>query len=248
MADRQLFDRADADHRFHDLLLIAAFAANDANPADEARARGLTAACADCAELVLDLQAIAATTGQIAVPRRPRDFRLRPEDAQRLKPHGFGRVAAAFGGRRLQLARPLATGLTMLGIAGILVSSLPSFSLGGSAASAPQSGSSSVTAAAPERSNGIEFQGGPADGSVPGVDTAGGAPSGRTRDDRSPIAVAGQPASPVASARTVEAPAPTPQVPASSSPQLLRLASVVVLVGGLALLLVSSLATRGRLR
>jgi hypothetical protein len=136
VADRQLFDRPDADHRFHDLLLIAALAAGDLDQGDVARAKALAAGCPDCSALVADLRSIAAAIATSPVPTRSRDFRLTARDAERLRPHGFGRVRSVLDGRRLQLARPLATGLTMLGLVGVLVTSLPTFSLGG-AASAP---------------------------------------------------------------------------------------------------------------
>jgi hypothetical protein len=136
VADRQLFDRPDADHRFHDLLLIAALAAGDLDQGDVVRATALAAGCPDCSALVADLQSITAAIATSPASARRRDFRLTARDAERLRPHGFGRIRSVIDGRRLQLARPLATGLTMLGLVGVLVTSLPTFTLGG-AASAP---------------------------------------------------------------------------------------------------------------
>ncbi|HEV8490587.1 MAG TPA: hypothetical protein VGQ58_12455, partial [Candidatus Limnocylindrales bacterium] len=95
----------------------------------------LVAACRDCATLATDLRAIARATAEVPPARRPRDFFIRPADADRLRPRGLRRIAAAFSGSPIRLARPLAGGLMMVGFAGLLVASLPG--LGGSAALAP---------------------------------------------------------------------------------------------------------------
>jgi hypothetical protein len=115
----------EAPHAAHDLLLVAAHAAGDTLGTDAEQAAALLATCPDCAALAADLVAIAAATRDLPAAARPRDFTLRREDAARLRPLGWRRLAAAFGARRLELIRPLAAGLTTLGLAGILLSGLP---------------------------------------------------------------------------------------------------------------------------
>jgi hypothetical protein len=118
-------DRSRTPHAGHDLLLVAAHAAGDTLGADTERAAALVATCPDCAALSADLVAIAAATHDIPAAARPREFTLRPEDAARLRPRGWRRLAASFGANRLELVRPLAAGLTTLGLAGILLAGLP---------------------------------------------------------------------------------------------------------------------------
>jgi hypothetical protein len=133
-------------HTEHDLLLVAAHSAGDVEPADRPAAEALLAACPECADLAADLRAIAAATAQIPAPARPRDFTLRPQDAARLRPLGWRRVAAAFGARRLDVTRPLAIGLTTFGLVGLLVSGAPLLSFGGSTGAAPSAAGATAAA------------------------------------------------------------------------------------------------------
>jgi hypothetical protein len=246
VADRQLFDRPDASHRFHDLLLIAAFAAGDADPGDARRAGDLAAGCLECASLVDDLRAIAAATASIPVPPRPRDYRLSAADAHRLRPHGFARMRAAFDGRRLQLARPLATGLTMLGLAGIIVSSVPSFSPGGSSAGqAPYQASSGAAEASgqlPPELQGQMASPPAASERVVEADASADGTDADNRDDPSLAAVANS-ATPTPDP-VVSAPAPRAQ----TGPTPIMVASVAVLALGLVLLAASTMRTRAARR
>ncbi|MFL5681232.1 MAG: hypothetical protein ACJ77B_11600 [Chloroflexota bacterium] len=125
MADPGIETRTGAAHATHDLLLVAAHAAGDTLGTATERSASLVATCPDCAALAADLVAIAAATHDLPAAARPRDFTLRPEDAARLRPMGWRRLAAAFGASRLELVRPLAAGLTTLGLAGILLAGLP---------------------------------------------------------------------------------------------------------------------------
>jgi hypothetical protein len=127
-------------HDRHDPLLVAALAAGDLAATDRDHATSLIGSCPDCAILHDDLVAIARATASVPPPiaNRPRDFRLSPEQAARLRPAGWRRLAAAFAGPRLAFARPLGIGLTTIGLAGLLLGNL---TLGfGSAASAPAAG------------------------------------------------------------------------------------------------------------
>jgi hypothetical protein len=137
---RDMPNRPPASHADHDLVLVAAHAAGDVNAAERSTAEALLAACPDCRELAVDLRAIAVATAALPAPPRTRDFTLRPQDAARLRPRGWRRLAAALGPGRLELTRPLAPVLMTLGIVGLLVSGLPLLQAGalGSASSASQ--------------------------------------------------------------------------------------------------------------
>lgn len=125
----------------HDETLIARLAAADLpeNDRDGRLARSQVADCPACAELLTDLRAIASATAELPAPRRTHDFRLTEADAARLRPAGWRGVLARIGSPSFAFTRPLATGLATLGIAGLILASLPA-GLGPSAASAPEAG------------------------------------------------------------------------------------------------------------
>jgi hypothetical protein len=123
-------------HAQHDPLLVASLAAGDLADADRDRAAALLGDCVECRVLHDDLVSIARATAALPAAVRPRDFRIGPEQAARLRPGGWRRFVAAFGSPRLAMTRQLGVGLATLGLAGLLISALPSFPLGmaGSAA------------------------------------------------------------------------------------------------------------------
>ena len=125
-------------HAQHDHLLVVSLAAGDLTAADRDRGASQIATCTECALLHDDLLAIARATAVLPAAVRPRDFQLTPEQAARLRPGGWRRFIAAFASPRLAVTRQLGVGLTTLGIAGLLVSTLGSINLSmGSAAGAP---------------------------------------------------------------------------------------------------------------
>ncbi|MDO8483637.1 MAG: hypothetical protein Q7S35_01690 [Candidatus Limnocylindrales bacterium] len=111
-------------HAAHDRLLIANLVDRSVSDSERARAEEQLAACSDCALLYEDLVALSAATRSLLVPSRPRDFTLTPADADRLR-RGWRRVLAAIGSSRDVFSRPLAVGLTTLGLAGLLVATIP---------------------------------------------------------------------------------------------------------------------------
>ncbi len=123
----------------HDESLIARLAVDDLDPREASDARRLVAECPACAELLTDLRLIASATAALPAPSRTRDFRLTEADAARLRPGGWRGLVARFGSPGFAFTKPLATGLATLGIAGLILASLPG-SIGGSAASAPEAG------------------------------------------------------------------------------------------------------------
>ena len=126
-----------SDHARHDLLAVAALADRDATGEEAVRAQAQVDACTECATLHAELVSLATATRQLPAIERPRDFRLRPEDAQRLRPNRFRRLFGSFGTARDGFSRPLAMGLTTLGIAGLMLGILPGTLSFGGAASGP---------------------------------------------------------------------------------------------------------------
>ena len=98
--------------------------------------------CARCVGLYVDLVALTAALPLSAVPVRPRAFTLTDDDARRLRPPGWrGGGRPGLGPRHRD--RPLAVGLTTLGLAGLLLTAAPTLlGIGGAASSAADPSSS----------------------------------------------------------------------------------------------------------
>ncbi|MEA2611029.1 MAG: hypothetical protein QOG32_755 [Chloroflexota bacterium] len=179
--------RATAAHPGHDTLLVASLVDQPLAASERAAAEALVANCASCAELHADLLALQAATRALPTPERPRAYTLSADEASRIRRGGWRRFVAAFGSSRDMLTRPLAAGLTTLGLAGLLFAAAPSFLPGSASASLPPGDSlavgvqdrTSATASSQDLSgvSGASASGagaGPA--SRPSADTAGGEP------------------------------------------------------------------------
>jgi hypothetical protein len=120
-------------HHHHDRLLISAHAAGDLAGRELATADALLAACEDCRALHADLLTIASSTHELPAPLRPpvRDFRISPERAATLARGGFWRRVLRPFARPGGASRPLALAFTTLGMAGLLLATLPSMPLNG---------------------------------------------------------------------------------------------------------------------
>ena len=124
-----------AGHAGHDTMLVASLADHSSSAADRASAEALIDACDHCAELHTDLVTLAAATRRLPTPARPRDYTLTAGEAARLR-SPWRRFLGAIGSPRDALSKPLAVGLTTLGIAGLLVTAVPSMSFGSASSSA----------------------------------------------------------------------------------------------------------------
>ena len=113
-------------HHDHDLALVAALAAGDAQGRDHTRATELVTSCTECALVRDDLVALASSLHSLPAPRRTRDYRLTAEQAAALRPTGWRRFLGAFGGTGFRFATPVGTAMATLGIAGLLLSAVPS--------------------------------------------------------------------------------------------------------------------------
>jgi hypothetical protein len=185
-------------HAQHDLLLVASLAAGDLAGAERDHATAQIASCTDCAELHADLILIARATAALPPAVAPRDFTLSPEQAAALRPGGWRRLVAAIGGSRPLMSRQLGIGLATIGLAGLLVSTLPSIQFGNAGAG---------TAAAPAQpaAPAAAVPGSASSGGETSTDTTAGSeapPVGVTSDGVSPApALLGPLPSPAASAQ-----------------------------------------------
>ncbi len=112
-------------HAQHDLFRVDCSAAGFVARADRDHAAAQIASCPDCTTVHDDLIAIARATAALPPAVAPRDFRLSPEQAAALRPVGWRRLVAAIGGSRPLMSRQLGIGLATIGLAGLLVSTLP---------------------------------------------------------------------------------------------------------------------------
>ena len=152
-----------AEHAQHDLDLIAGHAAGDLTDTQRIRADAILESCTSCADLRHDLVAIASATRTLPATAAPRDFRLTPAQAQRLRRGGWIKsLLRPFAAPR-SAARPMAMAFTSLGLAGLFVTSILPSLFGGMAASAPMAAglpAASSAPAAPE-AGGANVQGQP---------------------------------------------------------------------------------------
>ncbi len=193
-----------SDHAAHDELLIARLEAGDLTSDELVRATALATTCESCGRLLADLRAIRTAARTLPSIARPRDFRLTTADADRLRPARWRALLAAFASPRLAFTRPLALGLTTLGLAGLLISLPGALTPAGNVALVPAGAGEAATAqAAPEASP------------LPaGAGTAGDASAAGPAASAEPPVLTG-PAGATAAPASVE-----PEAPAASSEAL----------------------------
>ena len=137
LTDDMTDPQAASRHASHDTILVASLVDHSLDDRDRVAAEALVASCGMCAALHADLIDLRTATRALPTPARPRDYQLTDADAARLRPGGWRRLVAAFGTARDGFSRPLAIGLTTLGLAGLIVAGLPSLSMGGATSLAP---------------------------------------------------------------------------------------------------------------
>lgn len=126
MADQTPF------HGRHEVELVAAHAAGEATGAEAIRAQDLIDACDACFDLARDLRAITLHVQSLPSAARvattqtaPRDFRLTPEQAERLLPGSpVARLGSRVGAALASFGRPLGASMATLGVAGLLIGTL----------------------------------------------------------------------------------------------------------------------------
>ena len=135
-------------HRRHQPIEVAAAADRGASvPA-------WLAGCLACLALRADLLALAAALPTAAIPHRRRDLRLSPADAVRLLSRARWWMLDGIGTPRDRVTRPLALGLSTMGLVGVLLTAIPlaapgSAGASGTAALAGASDAAQAVAAGP---------------------------------------------------------------------------------------------------
>jgi hypothetical protein len=233
-------------HATHDVVLLAAVADHDPDPATEATVRRMIADCPECATIADELRMLAAGLADLPPSlAAPRDLRLTEGDAARLRRGGLlRRFIRPLGLAGMPGLQPLAGALTALGIAGLLLANIPLGLGSAGAALAPAENRLSGDAVDPGTASGSpEAAGGSADqaSSAPAVVTGSSAP-GTTPGDIAyglgPSEHATTPTTPGGvSSITSEADA-GPSIPP------LTLISIVLVVVGVTLLALRAMARR----
>jgi hypothetical protein len=104
------------DHARHDHLLVTRYAAADAYAGEVEQARALVESCAECAALAADIRLLSTATARLPAPRRRRDFRLTPEQAEALRGSFLERLLRRLAAPGLAPLRPVAGVALSLGI------------------------------------------------------------------------------------------------------------------------------------
>lgn len=114
-----------AEHRRHDRLLVARFAAGDAAYGQEHEAQDLIRRCSECAALAADIGAISKSVARLPAPPRPRDFRLTTEQAAQLRGSRLDRWLRALTGSGWATVRPVAAVALSVGLVMSVVGFMP---------------------------------------------------------------------------------------------------------------------------
>ncbi len=114
-----------SEHRRHDRLLVARFAADDSYPGEFEAAQALVAGCAECAALVDDIRLLSVAVAAVPTPRRPRDFRLTAEQAERLRGSWLERLMRRLAAPSSAMLRPVAGVAMSIGLVLAVVGAMP---------------------------------------------------------------------------------------------------------------------------
>jgi hypothetical protein len=247
--------RSATPHATHDVVLLAAVADRDPDPATDAVVGRMIAACPECAAIADELRILAAGLADLPPSlAAPRDMRLTESDAARLRRGGLlRRLIRPLGLAGMRGLQPLAGALTVLGIAGLLLANIP-LGFGSAGAALEQRGSAVSGAAGPEstefeavvptQASGVPEPGsGSVDGasSAPPAGAASSAPAASSGDTSYGLRPTSRPAA------TTPGYAPTVITSeASAGPSIppLTLISIVLVVVGVMLLALRVVARR----
>ena len=114
-----------ADHRRHDRLLVARYAAGDALDSQQREAQELIRWCGECAALAADIGQISRAVGQLPATRRPRDFRLTAEQAAQLRGSRLEHWLRTLTGSGWATVRPVAAVALSIGLVMSVLGTLP---------------------------------------------------------------------------------------------------------------------------
>lgn len=219
-----------SSHDDHDRLLMAAFAAGDADGEDLAKATRLSEGCESCRSLVADVRAVARAVASLPPARTDRDFRISADQAARLgRQAGWRRLLRPFAARRASMLGPVAATLMTIGFAGLVFGAGPAFIGGGSAGGAAVFGPTSASTT-PESTGGA-----PAGELDFGAVRASAAPGDSSSGGSQPP-----------DAKDTEQAAPNAATPPAPDRTALILVSGLLLVSGAGMVALRRLALRDR--
>jgi hypothetical protein len=125
-----------AEHRRHDRLLVARFAAGDVDgTAQQHEAQELVRRCSECAALAADIKAISTSVARMPAPSRMKDFRLTAQQADHLRGSRFDRFLRTLTGSSWTTVRPVAAVALSVGLVMSVVGAMPLLGAAGGAAS-----------------------------------------------------------------------------------------------------------------
>jgi hypothetical protein len=122
-----------SEHNKHDRVLVARYAAGDAYASETDDAKRLVDNCHECAALAADIKLISARTSQLPAINRPRDYRISPEQAGKLRGSWFDRLMRGLSNPGFAVVRPLAGAALAIGFALVVIGALPISNLAGGA-------------------------------------------------------------------------------------------------------------------
>ena len=105
-----------ADHQLHDRLLVSRFVAGGLDITETRSAQALVSSCPDCAALAADLRTLIHAMPSLPVARRPRDFRISPEQAAAIRGSFLERLLRRFAMPGTSVLQPLAGAAMALGL------------------------------------------------------------------------------------------------------------------------------------
>ncbi len=115
-----------AEHRRHDRLLVARFAAGDVDGAvQQHEAQELVRRCSECASLAADIKAISSSVATMPAPARTKDFRLTAQEADHLRGSRFDRFLRTLTGSSWSTVRPVAAVALSVGLVMSVVGAMP---------------------------------------------------------------------------------------------------------------------------
>ncbi|CAN5732089.1 hypothetical protein BH24CHL8_BH24CHL8_10680 [soil metagenome] len=157
-----------AHHLSHDRLLVVRLTSDDISRSERPAAEALVAACADCAALALDISLISRATASLPAARRPRDFRLSAEQAQRARGSLLRRLMERLSSPNLGILQPMGAAAVAIGFVLVVVGmGLPSMSGASPAGDAGEHYSAAQPSSASARETDMAA---PAEG-APAIDT-----------------------------------------------------------------------------
>jgi hypothetical protein len=119
-------------------LLVARFAVGESLPGEAEEGHRLVSSCTDCGRLAEDLGLLRTSLAAMPAPVRTRNFRLTPEQAERLRGNALERFLRGLAAPGLTMLRPVAGVALAMGLTVAVVGAALPLAASPGAASAPE--------------------------------------------------------------------------------------------------------------